>query len=127
SPTRHAMRLRLLELEAATWLEAGKHADAAAAYSELLLQGLTGPWVAERDALAEWAAGLERAQARHRWDPRGTWPSVEVEVQDGDSLTHVRKRYLADHPDGLLCTGMIARANQIAGFIHPGDTLRIPT
>ena len=42
----------------------------------------------------------------------GSWPSVEMEIQDGDSLTLVRKRYLNQHPDGLLCTGLIERSNR---------------
>lgn len=124
---RRAMRLKLLEREGGRWLETGDHAAAARAYSDLLLAALRGPWEPERLSLLAWSDGLGRAQARHRWDPRGVWPSVEMEVQGNDSLTAIRKRYLAEHPDGLLCTGMVERANQIVGFIHPGDTLRIPT
>jgi hypothetical protein len=124
---RRAMRLRLRALEADRLLAQGEHAPAARAFSELLKAALVGPWEGERAALLAWSNGLNAAQARHRWDPRGEWPSAEVAVEAGDTPTHVRKRYLAEHPDGLVCTGLIARANQITGYIHPGDTLRIPT
>lgn len=127
SLARRAMRLKLVERDAALALEEERFADAAQAYSDLLLAGLKGPWEAERRSLQAWTEGLNRAQARYRWDPRGGWPGAELEVQEGDSLTVVRKRFLADHPDGLLCTGQIQRANQLTGVIHPGDKLRIPT
>jgi len=50
-----------------------------------------------------------------------------MEVQSGDHLTRIRTRYLEAHPDRLVCTGLIERANRITGYIHPGDELRIPT
>jgi hypothetical protein len=125
--TRRAMRLRLLARDADERLAAAEHPAAASGYSELLLAALAGPWEAEREELAAWSAGLNAAQAHHRWDPRGPWPSVEVTVEEGDTLTHVRKRYLDGHPGGLICTGLIERANQITGYIHPGDMLRVPT
>jgi hypothetical protein len=127
SPTRRAMRLKLTERDADRLLAEERYGDAARAYSELLRGALAGPWEAERDALVLWSAGLNRAQREHRWNPRGEWPSVEIAVEEGDSLTHVRKRFLALHSDGLVCTGQIERANQLTGFIHPGDTLRVPT
>ena len=127
SLARSAMRLKLLERDAQAWLSAESHAEAALAYSELLLAALKGPWEPERRCLLAWSEGLTRAQAHHRWDPRGTWPGFEMDVQEGDSLTLVRKRFLDAHPDGLLCTGQIEHTNQLTGYIHPGEHLRIPT
>jgi len=124
---RRAMRLRLRALEAERALADGQPALAAVAYSDVLKAALTGPWDGDRRALLAWTEGLNAAQARHRWSPRGEWASVEMVVEQGDSLTSIRKRYLAEHPDGLICTGLIARANQLTGYIHPGDTLRVPT
>lgn len=122
-----AMEMRLLWRESRSLLDAGEFARAARGFSELLIDGLEAPWQTARAALADWSEGLRVAQERYRFDPRAEWPSVEIEVVDGDSLTHIRKRYLASRPDTRMCTGLIARANRITGFIHPGETLRVPT
>lgn len=47
----------------------------------------------------------------------------------GDSLIAIRARVLAAHPRMLLCTGLIARSNELRdeAAIRPGDVLRIPT
>ncbi|MEW6072393.1 MAG: L,D-transpeptidase family protein [Planctomycetota bacterium] len=122
-----AMRMALLAQEARGLLAAGASAAAARDFSELLLLEIEAPWPSDRAVLAAWSEGLAAAQRNHRWNPRGDWPAVEITVEEGDHLTAIRKRYLAEHPDRLVCTGLIARANRIAGPIHPGDELRIPT
>ncbi len=131
APTRNAtaaaMEMRLLWREAHARLDAGEHQTAARAFSDLLVAGLQAPWEAPRAALLDWTEGLRKAQARHRWDPRSDWASVEMIVQPGDTLTHIRKRYLASHPGGLLCTGQVEKANRLVGFLQEDQKLRIPT
>jgi hypothetical protein len=122
-----AMRMALIAQEARLLLQAGTHAAAAQSFSELLLLELDAPWASSRALLAAWSEGLHQAQENHRWNPRGEWPSVTMEVQPGDHLTGIRKRFLESRPGELICTGLIARANRIEGFIHPGDVLRVPT
>ena len=72
---------------------------------------------------------LERAQSGHRWNVRGDWPSISIQVQGGDSLVSVRKRAISEHPELVVCTGLVERANQLRNelAIHPGDMLRIPS
>ncbi|MEM7310608.1 MAG: L,D-transpeptidase [Planctomycetota bacterium] len=127
SSVRAAMRLRLLEREANRLLDSADYAGAAAGFSELLLSAVKGPWEPTRAALLAWTDGVNRSQAQHRWSPRGDWPGVDVTVRDGDNLTLIRKRYLADHPNGMICTGLIARANGVEGYLHENQQLRIPT
>jgi hypothetical protein len=108
-------------------LAAGDHATAAGAYSELLLAEREAPWDADQASFDAWRAGLRRAQARHRWDMRGSWPSITLRVEPGDSLVAIRKRALAERPELFLCTGLIARANELRGsVIQPGQDLRVP-
>ena len=121
------MRMALLAQEAHDLLAAGTHAAAARDFSEILLLEVDAPWPSDRDTLVVWSRGLREAQKNHRWNPRGEWPSETMEVQPNDHLTRIRTRYLAGHPDRLVCTGLIERANRITGYIHPGDQLRIPT
>ena len=125
----HAASLALRAREAEQALQAGRYQDAAAAFSDVLLADLEPPWAIDQEALTRWSQGLERAQAGHRWNVRGDWPSVSIQVQGGDSLVSIRKRAIEEHPELLICTGLIERANQLRNelAIHPGDTLRIPT
>lgn len=114
--------------EADRWLKAGEFQRAAETYSELLQEEIRAPWAADRQTLEIWMEGLSRAQAQHRWNRDGNWPSIEVTVEPGESLVAIRKRVLGANPGLLLCTGLIARANELRGsMIHPGDRLRIPT
>lgn len=122
-----AMRMALIAREAVSLQAAKAHASAARDYSELLLLETGAPWEGDRELLATWGAALADAQSNHRWNPRGEWPSVEIEVQSGDHLTAIRKRYLAQYPDRIICTGLIERANRIRGYLQPGQTLRVPT
>ena len=127
SALRAAMRLRLVERDANQRLAAGEYAAAAEGFSELLIAGLTGPWEATRGSLVAWTQGVMAAQDQHRWNPRGQWPAVEVQVAPGQNLTVIRRDYLADHPGRLLCTGQVEKANRIVGYLQENQTLRIPT
>lgn len=122
-----AMRLSLRAKEAATLLAEKRYAEAARAYSDVLLGELEAPWESDSQTLAAWTAGLDKAQANHRWNPRGEWAHEEVVVGDGDHLTGIRTRYVAAHPERIMSVGLIRRANGIQGFIHAGDKVRIPT
>jgi len=117
------------ERAALALLEGGQPAAAARAASDLLGWGVTAEPPAERAMLARWTELLRRAQERHRWNRKGAWPALEVEVRPGDSLIAIRKRVLQANPELLLCTGLVARANQLPNerAIRPGDVLRVPT
>jgi hypothetical protein len=129
SPLERAMDLALLARGARDAASAGHSALAAQLGSQLLVAEIQSPWASDREALTAWSAALMQAQASHRWNPRGAWPSHEVRVRPGDSLIAIRKRVLAERPELLLCTGLIARANGLANenAIKPDDVLRIPT
>lgn len=122
-----AMEMALAAREAPLLAQERAYARAAQLYSQLLLSELDAPWEADRAAVDSWSAGLNAAQDHHRLDPRGSWPSVEMVVEEGDSLTVIRKRYLERHPGRLMCTGLIAAANALRGYLQPGQKLRIPT
>jgi hypothetical protein len=89
---------------------------------------LTADWPTHTEALKSWAKQLNEAQGFHRWSDRGGWPSAEYVVKPGDSLIKIRKHIIAERPELNLCTGLIARANQLRdeNQIRPGDKLRIP-
>jgi hypothetical protein len=121
------METALLARDARASLEARDYPHAVEAYSRLLLKELSAPWEADPQVLAEWTEALGRAQEHHRWNPQGGWPAEEIVVAPGDSLIAVRKRFLAERPGALMCTGLIQRANGIRGHLQPGQELRIPT
>ncbi|MCA8979974.1 MAG: L,D-transpeptidase family protein [Planctomycetes bacterium] len=120
-------RLGVLQREADQARFAAQFRTAAEGYSQLLREELRAPWAPDQDSLASWAAHLDEAQAQHRWSRRGDWPSFEVTVQPGDSLTVIRKRIIAERPDLLICTGLIQAVNQVSGYLQPDQVLRIPT
>jgi lipoprotein-anchoring transpeptidase ErfK/SrfK len=124
-----AMALALRARDGSALLAAGKHAEAAAAFSEVLLADATATWPSDRTALQRWTDGVNQAQAAHRWNVKGGWPSFTVTVKSGDSLTSIRQRAIKEHPELLVCTGLIQRVNQLRNEkdLHPGDVLRIPT
>ncbi len=127
SPLLLAATLARTAADAEAALAAGKSREAALAFGQLLLGEVQAPWKAERESLNAWSDALAKAQTGYRWNPAGGWPSVDVKVEGGDSLISVRKRALKDHPELLICTGQIERANAIHGeTIHPGQTLKIP-
>lgn len=108
-------------------LASGHHRDAARVFSDLLLEEVQAPWNADAETLRRWSALLARAQARYQWDRTADWPAVDVKVEKGDSLISIRKRVLEGHPELLICTGQIERANGIQGIaIQPGQVLRVP-
>lgn len=121
--------LEAREIEANAALASGPPSLAAQRFSALLLDGVRSAMPPTRDQLRTWSRSLARAQAAHRWNRRGTWSSIEVTVQPGDSLIAIRARVLATNPGLLLSTGLIARANELTSeaAIRPGDVLRIPT
>lgn len=119
--------MKATEREAREHAASGKAREAAECYSRLLLAEIASPWSPQAGRLAAWSAGLHDAQQGNRWNRRGSWRSSEVVVQPGDSLIALRKRAVANDPALLVCTGQIARANQLDGeVIHPGAKLRIP-
>lgn len=128
NPLELAMAMRLRAHEAEVLLERKGHARAAGLISSVLISELNAPWHASVPALKRWTATMRKAQARHRWHPKGDWSYAEIEVESGDSLTLIRRRFLAQFPDKRICTGLIQRANGMSSdMIHPGQRLRIPT
>lgn len=129
SITAIAIALALRARDGDALLAAGRHAEAASAFSDVLLADATATWPMDREALQRWTERLNRAQAGHRWNAKGAWPSITVTVKPGDSLTSIRARVIKEHPEILVCTGLIQRVNQLRSDrdLHPGDKLRIPT
>jgi hypothetical protein len=127
APLTLAMEIALTEHAARAALAAGKYAEAARGYSDVLLAEIGAPWEPSLESLARWTRSLEEAQARHRWNPRGDWPAEEIVVESGDSAISIRKRYLAKHPERIMCAGLILRANSVEGYLQPGQKLRVPT
>jgi hypothetical protein len=127
SPLARAAEMKALERSALAAQREGRAQEAAVAFSRLLLGEIASPWPADPIRLAEWSYHLHEVQRKHRWNRRGHWPFREVVVQPGDSLIAIRKRAVAADPNLLVCTGQIARVNQLEGeTIHPGEKLRIP-
>ncbi|MCB9915778.1 MAG: L,D-transpeptidase family protein [Planctomycetes bacterium] len=128
SPLVLGASMGLMAGEAGRLLREQEWKRAAELYSELLLAEVDAPWPADRDALGAWSAGLEDAQANYRWNREAAWPSIEMTVKSGDSLTAIRKRVLDQRPNAKICTGLINRANQIGGrYLREGEVLRVPT
>ncbi|MCY2958727.1 MAG: L,D-transpeptidase family protein [Planctomycetota bacterium] len=127
SPLARAAAMKELERAALEDLAAGRAGEAAESLSRLLLGEIASPWRADAARLAAWSERLREAQRENRWNRRGKWRSTEIVVQPGDSLISVRKRAVAQDASLVVCTGQIARANQLEGeVIHPGAKLRIP-
>jgi len=127
-PLELGMLQRLGVIEAGALAAQRKEPLAAKRLTDVFLTELNAPWAADPDSLNAWRSLMQKIQSRHRWSAKGSWPSVEVVVQPGDSLAAIRKRYVAEYPDRLICTGLIAKANGIQrDLIHPDDVLRIPT
>lgn len=127
-PLLRGARIAVLAREAELHAQGGKFRLAALLLTEAVLSELDSPWDADATTLEAWDRLLSRISSDSRWKRDGDWPSLEVTVQKGESLIAIRKRVLAEHPELLLCTGMIERANQLRGdVVHPGEKLRIPT
>lgn len=129
SPLLHAATLGLMLRTAEKQLETRqKPRSTCELLSQVMLEELSAEWATDAAALRRWAELLRRAQTDHRWRRDGDWPALELTVAKGDSLITVRKRALEQDPALVLCTGLIARANQLSrDLIHPGQVLRIPT
>lgn len=128
SPIVRAGRIGMFVREAEAGLRAGASAEAARDFSQALLEELEAPWPSDPVAMRRWSEALHRAQRGHRWKRAGEWPAVEVRVEEGDSLISLRKKVVAEHPQLLVSTGLIARSNELSGeVIHPREVLRIPT
>ena len=128
TPLAQAATMALLAKEGGAALQKGNARDAARVFSDLLLEEIRAPWKPDAATLKAWSESLRRAQAGYQWSRSGDWPSVQVTVEKGDSLISIRKRVLKEHPDLLICTGLIERANELrGGVVHPGQVLRIPT
>lgn len=126
-PLARAMRMVLLDDRAARAASHGDWPLAARSRSDLIQLELSAPWPPHRSALWEWAAALNRAQAHHRLDPAGDWPSRERVIREGDSLSSIRAELVARDPGLALNVGLIRRVNGVGKYIHPNDVLRIPT
>jgi hypothetical protein len=126
-PVALAMEMALAARDVRRALSERKFSEAARGFSDLLIAELSAPWGADARTLGEWTEGLDVAQREHRWNPRGTWPAQEIQVGKGDSLIQIRTTYLKEHPNALLCTGLIERANRLKGYLQPGQVLRVPT
>ena len=48
-------------------------------------------------------------------------------MQPDDSLSAIRQAIVRQEPKLLVCEGLIRVVNNVGKYIHPGDTLRIPT
>ncbi len=119
--------MAIVEREADEAAMASRWGHAAGRLSELLLLGLDAPWELDARTMERWATALHEAQAGHRWDRNGSWPSIEITVEPGDTLIDIRRRVLRDRPNLTLCTGLIERVNGHKGYLRPGQVLRIPT
>lgn len=126
-PVALAMEMLLAAREARRCLSEARYREAAQLLSDILQLEIVAPWASDAKTLTIWSSALHDAQAWNRWNPRAEWPSDEAIVKSGDNLTIIRKRYLSAHPDELMCTGLIERANRLKGFLQPGQRLRIPT
>lgn len=127
-PLEVGLLIRTAVIEAAALAERRRDPEAAERLTFAFEHELSALWPANFVSLNEWRELLDAAQARHRFNPKGSWPSHQMTVQSGDSLGAIRKRYLAEFPDRLINTGLIAKVNDIdPSLIHPDQVLRIPT
>jgi len=127
-PLEIGLLIRTAVIEAAALSERRRDPEAAERLTFAFERELSALWPANFVSLNEWRELLDGVQARHRFNPKAGWPSHQMTVQSGDSLGAIRKRYLAEFPDRLINTGLIAKVNGIdPSLIHPDQVLRIPT
>ena len=128
NPLEHGMAMALQAHEARAWLAAKKHTRAASLISRVLVAELDSPWPADMASMAKWSETCRSAQSGHRWHSKGVWPSIDMEVQGGDSLTLIRKRFVDQNPGATMSTGLIQKVNGMSSdVIHPGQVIRIPS
>lgn len=128
SPIEVGLLIRSAVIEAAALAQRRNDPPAARRLTFAFEAELNALWPANFESLKQWRGILDQVQARYRFNPKATWPSHQMVVRGGDSLAVMRKRYIAEFPDRLINTGLIARVNGIEpSLIHPDQTLRIPT
>lgn len=128
SALQNAGRMALQLTEAERLGAAGDARGALGNLSMVILAALDAPWRLDETAMRLWMQKLAQHAGVWRWRRDGDWPGLDVTVQKGDSLISIRKRLVSEHPQLVICTGLIARANQLnSETIHPGDRLRVPT
>jgi lipoprotein-anchoring transpeptidase ErfK/SrfK len=126
-PLELGMSMALMAHEAEVLLVAQEPARAASLISDVLTLELDAPWPADLPSMGRWSEIVRRAQSRNRWHAKAAWASIDVEVQPGDSLTLVRQRFVREHPELPVSTGLIQKANGMSSdVIHPGQILRVP-
>ncbi len=126
-PMARSMRMVLLLEAIGQSVEAGLPSLTAQNTSELMDLELEAPWQPHRSALLEWSKTLNTAQEQHRLSPDGVWSSLPYMVESGDNLVNIRKQFVAQYPSLLTCVGLLRWVNETGKYLHPGDTLRIPT
>ena len=126
-PMARAMRMVLLVESMGRANEEGQSSRTSQITSELMDLELEAPWVPHRQALLDWSLILNKAQEGHRLHPEGVWSSLPYMVESGDNLVGIRKKFVSQHPELCLCVGMLRWMNATGQYLHPGQTLRIPT
>ena len=126
-PMARAMRMVLLVESMARAKKEGQSSRTAQVTSELMDLELEAPWVPHRQALIDWSLILNEAQEAHRLHPEGVWSSLPYMVESGDNLVGIRKKFVNQHPELRICVGMLRWVNATGQYLHPGQTLRIPT
>ena len=126
-PLARAMRMVLLAEAMGRADQAGQHSRTALNASELMDLELAAPWAPHRSALLDWSEVLNGAQDHHRLHPEGVWSSMPYMVESGDNLVGIRKKFMQQHPELRICVGLLRWVNATGKYLHPGQTLRIPT
>lgn len=126
-PMARAMRMVLLVEAMGRAAQEGQSGRTSQIASELMDLELGATWAPHREALLDWSGTLNEAQERHRLHPDGVWSSLPYMVESGDNLVGIRKKFLKQHPELCICVGVLRWVNATGKYLHPGQTLRIPT
>ncbi|HIF41623.1 MAG TPA: L,D-transpeptidase [Planctomycetes bacterium] len=126
-PMAHAMRMILLMEAMGRADQEGQSGRTSQIASELMDLELGATWSPHRETLLDWSGTLNEAQEGHRLHPDGVWSSLPYMVESGDNLVGIRKKFVNRHPELRLCVGMLRWVNATGEYLHPGQTLRIPT
>jgi hypothetical protein len=126
-PMARAMRMVLLVEAMGRAAQEGQSGRTSQIASELMDLELEAPWASHRQALLDWSGTLNKAQEGHRLHPDGVWSSLPYMVESGDNLVGIRKKFVNQHPELCLCVGILRWVNATGQYLHPGQTLRIPT
>ncbi|MHC4261325.1 MAG: L,D-transpeptidase [Planctomycetota bacterium] len=128
-PLDRAMIMRLHAALAEFDALAGDSGAAARRFGRVLELEFDAPWAIDPVAAERWSEALRDVERRHRWDPRGDWPAIELVAEPGEGWIDLRKRAIAERPDLSISAGLIARANG-ASFeksVRRGQKVRVPT